>query len=221
MANKPKKHRCPIRRVHKDGTTCTHKISPSGKPRDGENCPGAAGYDATCSCGHAIPLRGIRAIVEQDRRTHINEHERAAAQAAPLTHTVATGVGATRHLATGVVTMDLETPGGTVHVSLTEELAEALGLLLLNDPEHSDGTEHDEDLPVVTIDGQSLVCGACGARDQIVEYDMAIRENTLVVQSPTTISAGLGDSYFNADHYECKACDSEVEMPPQVELIHS
>jgi hypothetical protein len=57
----------------------------------------------------------------------------------------ATGVGATRDPDAGTVTLDIDTATGPLHIALTEEYGEAIGLLLLNDPAHSDGTEHLDD----------------------------------------------------------------------------
>jgi hypothetical protein len=68
-----------IQRLHADDTPCTHRFSPSGKPREGENCPGAVAYRASCSCGCAWSYHdGIRAVVEEQRRVYLGNH--------PVTH---------------------------------------------------------------------------------------------------------------------------------------
>ena len=56
-----------------------------------------------------------------------------------MSNVIATGVGATRYADTDKVTLDIQTPGRSIHIDLSADFAEALGLLLLNDPEHSDG----------------------------------------------------------------------------------
>lgn len=68
------RNRCPIRPVHADGTECTHKIRPSGKPLD-PGCPGRAGYEATCSCGVKLGHSNIRAALEERRAAHLNTHK--------------------------------------------------------------------------------------------------------------------------------------------------
>lgn len=73
MGDRPTRHRCPIRRVHADGTTCTHRFGPDGRPRPGEDCAGAAGYEATCSCGHTIERQSMRVIVEEKRLKHLGK----------------------------------------------------------------------------------------------------------------------------------------------------
>ncbi|MDN3356031.1 hypothetical protein [Actinomadura sp. DC4] len=71
---KPVRHTAPIVRLHADGTECNHKISPSGQPRPGQGCPGPPTYSATCKatgCGWESTA-GIRAIVEDAKRTHLH-----------------------------------------------------------------------------------------------------------------------------------------------------
>lgn len=77
---KPTRHRAPIKRVHKGGTGCTHRIGPSGKPREGESCPGVAGYTATCLAADCdwTSEASIRAIVEEAKRGHLHHASRAA-----------------------------------------------------------------------------------------------------------------------------------------------
>lgn len=67
------RHRCTIRPVHADGTECTHKVRPSGKPLDAD-CPGRGGYEAACTCGATLERQGIRAVPEEARHTHLREH---------------------------------------------------------------------------------------------------------------------------------------------------
>lgn len=50
-----------------------HKLRPSGKPLDAE-CPGRAGYEATCTCGAKLERQGIRAVLEENRHTHLRTH---------------------------------------------------------------------------------------------------------------------------------------------------
>ena len=56
----------------------------------------------------------------------------------PIRYT-ATGFGVTTTKATGQVILNIHTPDGPVHVDLGTEFAEPMGMLLLDDPEHSDG----------------------------------------------------------------------------------
>lgn len=65
---------CKIRPVHADGTTCTHKLKPSGRALE-NGCSGRAGYEATCSCGEELGRHRIRAELEENRRTHLRKHE--------------------------------------------------------------------------------------------------------------------------------------------------
>lgn len=69
----PKRHSAPITRRHADGTACTHRIAPNGKPQEGEGCPSPAGYTAKCKvegCDFESSA-GIRAIVEEKKRLHL------------------------------------------------------------------------------------------------------------------------------------------------------
>jgi hypothetical protein len=63
------KHRAPIKRLHADGTQCAHRIAPTGRAREGQDCPGVASYAAACPCGWAAGA-SIRAIVEEWARGH-------------------------------------------------------------------------------------------------------------------------------------------------------
>ncbi|MFI7467387.1 hypothetical protein [Nonomuraea sp. NPDC049646] len=73
--SKPKKPSVKIRRVHADDTTCTHRLGPSSQPRERQQCPGATGYEAACGCGCGWKTyAGIRAIVEDARRTYLGRH---------------------------------------------------------------------------------------------------------------------------------------------------
>ncbi|WP_327591381.1 hypothetical protein OHA25_60640 (plasmid) [Nonomuraea sp. NBC_00507] len=72
---KSKKPSVKIRRRHPDETTCTHKMTPGGKPRPGQGCPGGAGYEAACDCGCGWKkTAGIRAIVEEQRTLYLANH---------------------------------------------------------------------------------------------------------------------------------------------------
>ncbi len=68
------RYRCKIRRLHADGTECTHKIKPSGRPLEPE-CPGRAGYEATCSCGADLEFQRTRAVIEEQRDEHLRRHQ--------------------------------------------------------------------------------------------------------------------------------------------------
>lgn len=77
--------------------------------------------------------------------------------AAPL-HFTANGFGAIRDDETGNVTATIDTVRGPVRIDLTEDLAEALGLVLLDDPEHSDGSVQPDGCTCDEADGP---CPAC------------------------------------------------------------
>lgn len=66
-------YRCPIRRVHADGSTCEHKHGPNGRHID-DDCPGAAGYEARCSCGEDLGRQTLRTVLEDYRRVHLQGH---------------------------------------------------------------------------------------------------------------------------------------------------
>lgn len=70
--DKPRRHTAPIRRLHADGSFCEHKVSSSGKPREGEDCPGVHGYRSACSCGWSTD-QPIRAYVEELRGHHMRK----------------------------------------------------------------------------------------------------------------------------------------------------
>ncbi|WP_433541994.1 hypothetical protein ACQP10_38225 (plasmid) [Streptosporangium sandarakinum] len=74
MADKPKRFPA-TRRVHEDGSTCTHKITSNGKPAEGQDCPGPTGYVFTCppdGCADAYEVKaGTRAYVDERRRYHL------------------------------------------------------------------------------------------------------------------------------------------------------
>jgi hypothetical protein len=57
----------------------------------------------------------------------------------------ATGFGATTNEATGAVVLNIDTADGVVSIDLGTEFAEPMGLLLLDDPEHSDGSVFDDE----------------------------------------------------------------------------
>lgn len=71
---KPVRHTAPIKRVHEDKSECTHKIGPNGQPLPGQGCPGPAAYTATCKAAGCdwTHSAGIRAIVEDAKRTHLH-----------------------------------------------------------------------------------------------------------------------------------------------------
>jgi hypothetical protein len=70
-----------------------------------------------------------------------------AEQKAGRTHIryTATGFGATTTEATGQVVLNIDTTDGRVDIDLGTEFAEPMGLLLLDDPEHSDGCTFDDE----------------------------------------------------------------------------
>jgi hypothetical protein len=79
----------------------------------------------------------------------------------PITHT-ATGIGMTRTDATGQIVVNVDTPDGRVHIDLGTEFGEPLGLMLLDDPEHSDGAFLlDEDEPLIDPDCRDGKCDSC------------------------------------------------------------
>lgn len=68
------RYSCKIRPVHADGTECTHRIKPSGRPLD-PDCPGRAAYMARCGCGVELGPDVLRAVLEERRASHLGEHE--------------------------------------------------------------------------------------------------------------------------------------------------
>ncbi|GLX06682.1 hypothetical protein [Microbispora sp. NBRC 16548] len=79
----------------------------------------------------------------------------------------------------------------------------------------------NEDAPVLIVDGH-LVCpyGDCGAVGEIVELDVATRDNELSIDpdQPGVIKASLGDHSFEADGYECRKCTRSVTIPNGYEI---
>ncbi|MEV0382320.1 hypothetical protein [Nonomuraea sp. NPDC050643] len=57
----------------------------------------------------------------------------------------ATGFGTTTTEDTGQVVLNIDTTDGPVHIDLGTEFAEPMGLLLLDDPAHSDGVFCSDD----------------------------------------------------------------------------
>ncbi|MFD0659685.1 hypothetical protein [Thermocatellispora tengchongensis] len=80
----------------------------------------------------------------------------------------------------------------------------------------------NDELPVLIYDGK-LICpyGDCGAADEIVELDVATRENALSISDDGKISAHLGDSTFESDGFECSQCRRPVSMPDGYEITHA
>ncbi|MEU7891773.1 hypothetical protein AB0B45_02785 [Nonomuraea sp. NPDC049152] len=78
------------------------------------------------------------------------------------------------------------------------------------------------DSPTVLIEDGKLVCpfGDCGAADQVIELDVATRENRLSIDEEGTIVAHLGDSEFEGDGFECQQCARSVSMPGGDEIVH-
>ncbi|MEU9757750.1 hypothetical protein AB0D90_32315 [Streptomyces althioticus] len=54
---------------HADGTDCTHKLSPRGKPREA-GCTGRHDYRAWCTCGTWEQTGDTRAALEYTHHTH-------------------------------------------------------------------------------------------------------------------------------------------------------
>lgn len=77
------RYSCKIRPVHADGSDCTHKVRLSGKPLDPE-CPGRAGYVATCSCSATLGRFAIRAVLEEQRAKHLRKHAERATRTVEL-----------------------------------------------------------------------------------------------------------------------------------------
>jgi hypothetical protein len=105
-----------------------------------------------------------------------------------------------------------------------------LGIISHGDP---DGTivsacceavipELNDEATVLIEDGK-LVCpySDCGATDEIVELDVATRENELSISEDGLISAHLGDSTFESDGFECHQCLRRVSLPDSAEIAHS
>jgi hypothetical protein len=65
-----------IEPLHVDGTVCTHKVKPSGKPADlSSGCPGRRAYVVYCSThGRVGDPHGLRVIAEDYQRAHRSEH---------------------------------------------------------------------------------------------------------------------------------------------------
>ncbi|GAA4946611.1 hypothetical protein HD597_006834 [Nonomuraea thailandensis] len=81
----------------------------------------------------------------------------------------------------------------------------------------------DPDEPEVLIEDGKLVCPwpNCRAVNNIVELDVASRENVLSLSENGVITAHLGDSSFESDGYECLACNRAVSIPDSHEITHS
>ncbi|MEU1880903.1 hypothetical protein ABZ470_26650 [Streptosporangium sp. NPDC020072] len=84
-----------------------------------------------------------------------------------------------------------------------------------------EGDEGNE--PEVLIENGTLVCPwlDCRATDNIVELDVASRENVLYLSENGVIAAHLGDSSFENDGFECLTCNRAVSIPDAYEIIHS
>jgi hypothetical protein len=70
--------------LHADGTVCTHKVKPSGKPADPHSgCTGRSKYQVTCSehgpVGDPHPLR---VIAEPHQTKHRDSHKKTPTPAA-------------------------------------------------------------------------------------------------------------------------------------------
>ncbi|MGY1548322.1 hypothetical protein [Streptomyces sp. MN6] len=56
---------------HADGTPCTHKLSPRGKPIE-DGCTGRHDYRAWCTCGQWEQTGSTKAALEFTHGTHRN-----------------------------------------------------------------------------------------------------------------------------------------------------
>jgi len=81
--------------------------------------------------------------------------------------------------------------------------------------------ELNEEATVLIEDGK-LICpyGDCGAADDIVELDVASRENELSLSEDGTITAHLGDHSFENDGFECRQCTRQVSLPDGSNITH-
>ncbi|WP_345432151.1 hypothetical protein [Actinoallomurus vinaceus] len=61
-------------RLHPDGTVCTHKVKPSGKPREGEDCPGTAKFRADCDSCSWTEEGYLKVILERPVSAHRAAH---------------------------------------------------------------------------------------------------------------------------------------------------
>ncbi|MEU6444800.1 hypothetical protein [Streptomyces sp. NPDC047046] len=75
--------RISINPLHADGTVCTHKIKPSGKPRDPDSgCTGRKNYQVVCSeHGDVGEPHILRVLAEPAQIAHRDEHKKAPAAA--------------------------------------------------------------------------------------------------------------------------------------------
>ncbi|MFG3438407.1 hypothetical protein ACGF0J_14280 [Nonomuraea sp. NPDC047897] len=91
----------------------------------------------------------------------------------------------------------------------------------MNDELPNDQDEDDE--PTVLIEDGKLVCPYpdCSATDQIIELDVATRDNELCVSEDGAIIAHLGDYSFESDGFECQQCARRVSLPDGYEIVHS
>ncbi|GII42880.1 hypothetical protein [Planotetraspora phitsanulokensis] len=66
-----------------------------------------------------------------------------------------------------------------------------------------------------------LVCPYpdCGVADDIVELDIATRQNELDIVGPGEIAASMGDGNFEGDGFECNTCNQPVELPDGFEIV--
>lgn len=91
----------------------------------------------------------------------------------------------------------------------------------MNDELPDDQDEDDE--PTVLIEYGKLICPytGCSATDQIIELDVATRDNELSVSEDGAIIAHLGDYSFESDGFECQQCAGRVSLPDGYEIVHS
>ncbi|MEV7422818.1 hypothetical protein [Streptomyces sp. NPDC091212] len=61
---------------HADGTPCTHRVTPSGKPTE-VDCSGRHDYAATCACGGWESTGTVKAALRYSHDSHRREAERA------------------------------------------------------------------------------------------------------------------------------------------------
>ncbi|WP_433520078.1 hypothetical protein ACQP2T_63800 (plasmid) [Nonomuraea sp. CA-143628] len=136
-------------------------VLPAGAAGDYVN--GDDGYWLTCGTCET-PLMEVKAgtsVGEMAEKIAAHKCAEAAAIKAeqkagrtPIRYT-ATGFGTTTTQATGQVVLNIHTADGPVHIDLGTEYAEPMGLLLLDNPECSDGAEFDDEkIPAALADPQ-------------------------------------------------------------------
>ncbi|SDP81648.1 hypothetical protein [Lentzea jiangxiensis] len=84
-----------------------------------------------------------------------------------------------------------------------------------DDAQPRPASPEDVELPIVEIDGDSLICPVCRAKDTVQEKDQAIRWNDLWV-SDGVIFGGLGNTDFAHSRFTSRSCDADLALPSEV-----